>query len=149
MTIRNFKPADREAVLAMVYTFYASPGVLHPIPTAHFADAYDELCGGGSQLMRGLAIEVDSELAGYSVLSFTYSLEAGGLVVLLEEGFVKPEYRSHGLGTKLLEFLKAEYHGKAARLRLEVAPGNTRAIALYERLGFEELPYVQMILEDF
>lgn len=37
------------------------------------------------------------------------------------------------------------YKGKAARLRLEAEPDNTGAIRLYKRLGFEELPYKQLI----
>ena len=35
----------------------------------------------------------------------------------------------------------------AARYRLEIEPDNDRARALYERLGFEALPYCQMIRE--
>lgn len=149
MNIRDFEKKDREAVLAMVDIFYHSPGVLHEIPVQNFADAYDEMCNGGSAYMRGLLIEVDGQPAGYCLLSLTYSVEAGGRVVLVEEVFIAPGFRSGGLGGKVFQWLIREYSGKAARLRLEVAPGNPRALALYKRLGFEELPYTQMILEEF
>lgn len=70
-------------------------------------------------------------------------------VVLLEELYLRPDCRGKGYGKQLLDFLKKEYAGRAARLRLEVAPENPRARQLYEREGFEVLPYTQMILEDF
>ena len=149
MRIRDFEKADRAAVLAMVDTFYSSPGVLHRIPVEHFDLAYDEMCGGGSLRLRGLIIEVDGKPAGFCSLSFSYSTAAGGPVVLIEEVYIDPAFRGLGLGTAAFDFIKKEYSGKAARLRLEVAPDNQRAIELYERIGFEKLPYVQMILEEF
>ena len=145
--IRNFEERDREAVLAMVETFYHSPGVLHPIPTENFARAFAEMCGGGSGRLRGLLVEHEGRPAGFCSLSFSYSTEAGGPVVLIEEVYIDPAFRGQGLGAQVFAFIKAEYAGKAARLRLEVAPENNRAIALYQRLSFEKLPYVQMILE--
>lgn len=147
--VRDLKPEDREIVLAMVDAFYNSPGVLHSIPVSNFADAYDEMCNGGSSRLRGLLIEYEGKPAGFCSLSFSYSTEAGGPVVLMEEAFILPQFRSHGLGSSIFEFVKKEYKGKAARLRLEVVEENTRAIALYQRMGFQRLPYVQMILEDF
>lgn len=149
MTIRDFKKTDRDAVIGMADTFYNSPGVLHRIPVENFAEAFDEMCAGGSQRLRGLLIEVDGAPAGYCQLSFSYSTEAGGSVVLIEEVYVLESHRGLGIGSKLFEYISNEYRGKAARIRLEVAPANTRAIELYERLGFERLHYVQMILEDY
>lgn len=145
--IRDFTPQDRTGILNMVNTFYNSPGVLHKIPTRQFADVYDEMCNGGSGRLRGLAIEHEGELAGYCSLSFSYSTEAGGLVVLIEEVYISSGYRGRGLGGKVFAFLRQEYQNKAARLRLEVVEDNEGAINLYQRLGFQPLPYKQMILD--
>lgn len=149
MTIRNFEETDRAAVLKMVEAFYHSPGVLHQIPVSNFADVYTEMCCGGSQRLRGLLLEEEGQPAGFCCLSFSYSTEAGGPVVLIEELYVEHEYRGLGIGSAVLTFIRDEYKDKAARLRLEVAPDNTRATELYARLGFEPLTYVQMIQEDF
>lgn len=155
MIIRDFTQADKTDVLEMVEVFYHSPGVLHHIPTQNFANAYDEMCDGGSQRLRGLLIEESPEpgaapiTSGFCSLSFSYSTEAGGPVVLIEEVYIKPEFRGFGLGQAVFAYLKESYRSKAARLRLEVAQDNTRAIALYQRLGFTELPYMQMTMEDF
>lgn len=149
MSVRNFQKSDRDTVLKMVDSFYHSPAVDHPIPVQNFADAYDDMCDGGSAYMRGLLVEHEGQAAGYCSLSFNYSTEAGGLVVWIEEIFILPQFQGLGLGAEVFAFVKDAYRGKAARLRLEVADGNTRAQELYKRLGFEVLPYIQMINEDF
>ncbi len=149
MLIRDFTQDDKAAILQMAENFYDSTSVLHRIPIENFAAAYDEMCCGGTGRLRGLAIEQGSAVAGYCLLSFSYSTEAGGPVVQVEEVYIEDAFRGLGFGTDLFDWLRDEYREKAARLRLEVAPGNTRAIALYERLGFEKLPYVQMVLEAF
>ena len=149
MNILNFIAQDKDTILAMVEDFYNSPGVLNPIPTSNFADAFDEMCNGGSHRLRGLVIETDGKAAGFCSLSFSYSTEAGGAVVLIEEVYIHPAFQSQGLGSAIINYIIKEYKGKAARLRLEVAPENLRAMALYQRIGFTELPYRQMTLEDF
>jgi len=56
--------------------------------------------------------------AGYALLNKTFSQEAGGRVVWLEDLFVLPEYRSCGLGREFLDYL--EKNVPAARYRLEI-----------------------------
>lgn len=148
MQIRTFLPSDREAVLALVADFYNSPACLHRIPVQNFADAFDEMAADRG-LMRGLALVEAGRICCYCQLAFTYSTEAGGPVVLLEELYLAPDCRGRGWGSEVLEFLKREYAGRAARIRLEVAPENPRARQLYEREGFAVLGYTQMILENF
>ncbi|MDO5602802.1 MAG: GNAT family N-acetyltransferase [Oscillospiraceae bacterium] len=143
--LRDFSQKDRDEVLAMAADFYTGPGVLHIIPPAHFAAAFDE-CLAGNPYTRGFVIEKDGVLSGYMLLSLTYSSEAGGLTVLLEELYIKPSCRGGGLGHEALSFLFSAYP-QAKRFRLEVAPDNLRAKELYAREGFTELPYIQMILE--
>jgi ribosomal protein S18 acetylase RimI-like enzyme len=90
-------------------------------------------------------IETDRAAAGYALLSFTWSTEAGGLCVLLEEVYVSPRCRGEGVGSALLRFVEGEYGGKASRFRLEVAPSNAPAIRLYERMGYMRLDYLQTV----
>ncbi|MEG0911529.1 MAG: GNAT family N-acetyltransferase [Ruthenibacterium sp.] len=146
--IRNFEPKDRDTILAMVTDFYTSPGVLHKIPVSNFEDAFDDMVAGTPHL-RGLVIEHDGDVVGYAQLTFSYSTEAGGMVVSLEELYLTDDCRGLGYGHEAIDFIINEYRSKAARFRLEVNPENVRAKALYEKLGFEELPYIQMINENF
>ena len=52
-------------------------------------------------------------------------------------------YKRQGLGSAFFAWL--EQNVPAVRYRLEAEPDNARAMALYKRLGYEVLPYVQMI----
>ena len=116
---------------------------MHTIPDQHFHNAMDEILAD-SPYIKGYMFTMDGQNAGYALLGFTFSAEAGGLVILLEEAFVLPEFQGKGFGSELFAFVEKEFGGKARRLRLEVAPSNERAIRLYKRLGFTPLDYLQM-----
>ena len=148
LQIRTFLPQDKKQILAMVTDFYSSPAFVHPIPVQHFADAFGEMTLDRG-LYRGLAILDETGICGYCQLTFSMSTEAGGMVVWVEELYLAPACRGKGYGGKVLQFLKTEYAGRAARIRLEVTAANPRARALYEREGFALLNYTQMVLEDF
>ena len=49
------------------------------------------------------------------------------------------------MGTQFFEFMKENI--PAARYRIEVEEDNAKAKALYERMGFEVLPYIQMVID--
>ena len=66
-------------------------------------------------------------------------------MVWVEEIYVRPEFRGMGLGRALLRALPEL--APAARYRLEIEPDNARAEKLYREMGFEILPYRQMVRE--
>lgn len=78
--------------------------------------------------------EVDGQLVGYWIM-----------MLVLDEGHIlncciAPRWQGRGHGRALMEHLceTARHHGTQA-LYLEVRPSNTRAVQLYERLGFDGL----------
>ena len=54
-------------------------------------------------------------------------------------------HRGRGLATEFFEWLKSKK--EIARLRIEVEDDNEGAKRLYERMGFELLPYLQMVID--
>ena len=92
-------------------------------------------------------LEDETGVVGYFNMSLTWSNEAGGQTVLLEELFFKPEARGKGLWNKRYFAWVEEEYPDAKRYRLEATPCNEKAIALYKRLGYEGLDYYQMIKE--
>jgi len=93
-------------------------------------------------------IEWEGEIVGYLLTAKTYSREAGGLVLWLEEMYMRPAYRSKGLGKEAFAFIEAlAARENIRRLRLEVEEDNVRARSLYERLGYRPLEYGQMVKE--
>ena len=143
--LRPMTEQDRETFIRLSDEFYRSPACLHTVPTEYFHKTLDEILAG-SPYAKGYLFEKVGRIAGYALLSFTYSNEAGGLVCLVEEAYVIPEFQGHGLGKELFSFVEKEFPD-VRRFRLEVTHCNERAISLYRRLGYEELDYVQMIKE--
>ena len=145
--IRDFSYDDRDDFIRLCKLFYTSDAVLHDVPEENFHRTFEQVMEG-SPLVRGLMIEHEGAKAGFALLSFTYSNEVGGLVVLLEEAYILPEYQGCGLGSRFLDMVEEEYRDKAKRLRLEITGSNTRARKLYERKGYQALDYLSMT-KDF
>ena len=140
---RDFEPRDRGAFLKMAGALYASGATVHAVSGRNFERTFDEILRG-SPYARGIMIEWDGRAEGYALLARTWSNEAGGMAVWVEEIYVSEALRCRGIAGKFFQFLEGEYPG-AARFRLEVHEDNPRAMALYERLGYKRLDYVQMV----
>ncbi|MDL2250697.1 GNAT family N-acetyltransferase [Lachnospiraceae bacterium OttesenSCG-928-J05] len=144
--IRSVEPKDKDVYLDLVRAFYQSEAVLHSIPDEYIENTWNELMSS-SDYVKAYILERDNQVAGYALLSFTFSQEVGGKVAWLEELFMLPEFRGQGLGKEFFAFMEANVESKVSRVRLEVEPDNDRAKRLYESLGYEDLPYVQMVKE--
>ncbi|MBE5802134.1 MAG: GNAT family N-acetyltransferase [Clostridiales bacterium] len=144
--LRPVGPEDRRLYLEMAQAFYRSPAVLHPIPLSYMESTYEEMIRSDVYAAGYFMMNQHQECMGYVLLSKTFSQEPGGQSIWVEELYVLPRYQGQGVGTQVLKKLQ-ELYPHCRRFRLEVEPDNTRAIALYQRLGFEELPYYQMILD--
>lgn len=142
--IRKITRNDRDLYLKLANEFYSSDAVLHTVPKEHLLRTFDEMMLRDTYA-EGYILEVNGQTAGYAIISKTFSQEAGGLTVWLEELYILKEFRSKGLGSEFLEFIQKTI--PAARYRLEVEADNLRAIDLYKRKGFKFLPYLQMIKE--
>ena len=144
--IRQIEEKDRELFMQLSKEFYDSDAVLHPLPDAYHDQTFQELMQS-SAYAQGFMLESDGTPAGYALLAKTFSREAGGIVLWVEEIYIRPAYRGHGLGKEFFAFLFQHAGSEVKRIRLEVEPENTGAIRLYQSLGFQTLPYMQMVKE--
>ena len=94
--IRRYEASDRRTVTEMLDEFYHSPAVLHPIPRAHFEKTLNA-AEAGNPCVRLYLIENGGQTAGYALLALTFSNEAGGDVVWLDEIYIRPEFQGKGL----------------------------------------------------
>lgn len=138
--IRKFVPEDREDYIRFSTEFYNSSAVDKPVPREHFEQGFDEMMRS-DVYMQGYMLVCDGNNVGYCVTMKTYSVEAGGITIWIDELFVLEEYRSKGLGRELFKYIEENGDKKLRRIRLEVELENGRAISLYKKMGFEPAPY--------
>ena len=146
MIFRRMEARDKKAVLEMMTAFYASPAVLHKAPREVLEKDIED-CVGDCPYVEGTVIEVEGEIAGYAMTAMGYSTEYGGISVMLEDLYLRPEYRGQGIGSAFLLYLQDSLRGRAVRLRLEAEPSNLGAIEVYKKCGFSVLPYTEMTVE--
>lgn len=138
--IRKFVPEDREDYIRFSTEFYNSSAVDKPVPREHFDQGFDEMMRS-DVYVQGYMLVCDGNNVGYCVTMKTYSVEAGGITIWIDELFVLEEYRSKGLGRELFKYIEENGDKKLRRIRLEVELENGRAISLYKKMGFEPAPY--------
>ena len=141
---RKITEKDRELYYRYVDIFYHTDAVNAPVPKENYRVTFDEMMRGDTYV-TGYIFELEGTPCGFALLSRTFSQEAGGFSVTIEEIYIEPEFRSRGLATEFFEWLKAR--DDIMRLRIEVEDHNEGAKRLYERMSFELLPYLQMVID--
>lgn len=145
MNIRAMQAGDFAALEPMMRAFYASEAMDHPLEPKIFRADFDAAVRGDSTL-RGLVLEDEGGVFGFSFLTIYFSSEVGGETVQIEDLYIDASRRGRGYGRQYFEWVFARYP-RAKRFRLEVSQANRRAARLYERLGFSTLPYQQMVID--
>lgn len=89
------------------------------------------------ELFEALIIKWEGQPVGMALYYFRYSTWKGKSLYL-EDLFIKPESRGHGLGKKVMYFL-ADYACKSecGRFEWQVLDWNTPSIEFYKTLGAE------------
>jgi GNAT superfamily N-acetyltransferase len=89
-----------------------------------------------------LIASLGEQPAGFAIFFPTYSTFLGKPGIYLEDLFVEPKFRGHGLGKALLVYLAnltRERGGSEARLEWSVLNWNEPSIQFYRGLGAEPL----------
>ena len=139
--LRKITNTDKEIYFEMSRTFYSCGAALKPISDEKRENFWKTIVE--DIYVNGYIIECDGRVAGYAITVPYASQESGGVVLWVDELFVKPEFRGRGLAKEFFAYISASADKTA--LRLEAEPNNQKAIRLYESIGFRHLPYIQMI----
>jgi GNAT superfamily N-acetyltransferase len=145
ITISSPTSVDRNAVIQLLADQLAE----HRIDTAGkvIVAAVDGIMADDRRGFLLVAKEAGT-VVGVAYVSFTWALEHGGKSCWLEELYVVPERRGHGIGSTLLaKVLERARSDRCAAIDLEVGREQERAAHLYSRSGFRSLSRNRWVLE--
>lgn len=137
-TIRPAAPADVPQILAFIRALALYEREPHAV-TATEADLLRDGFGE-TAFYRCLIAEHEGAPAGFALYFFNYSTWMGRPGLYLEDLFVLPELRGHGIGKALLQQVAAiAVENRCPRLQWEVLDWNQPAIDFYVAMGAEFL----------
>jgi len=134
---RKFSTSDKNIIAEMIIGLYTEDPSDKVVDTRKIEKTFDTLLNEPS---RGtvMVFEKGEEIAGYSILINFWSNEFGGNILIIDELFVKVEFRSQGIASQFIQHLVETQFNNSVALQLEVTPDNHRALALYKSLGFRK-----------
>lgn len=132
---RKFKITDSKIVAELIKNLYLEDPGGKPMSLQKIQNTFDSLLKHPD---RGtiIVLEYDREIIGYSILINFWSNEFGGNILVLDELYIKEEFRSRSIGTNFIKSLVNNRFGSSVALQLEVSSENNSARKLYEKLGF-------------
>lgn len=153
VTAKVMAGADLEGAFSLLQAFLASD--------EHYRDSASAYGDCGPEALREalrlflsrpelgfiwLARDAGSTIA-CCVVCYAISTSVGAIVAKLDDVCVKPGLEGRGIGTSLIESLKAELRGRGVR-RIDTSchVDNRRAREFYFRLGFRDLNEARLAL---
>lgn len=136
MTIitRDATTEDKDDIIELIKEFAGELGDESHITTA-FVERY---LASPSDFV--LVAEWNDQFAGLLSYSLRLDLWHAAPCCYIEDIVVKRPLRGKGIGTELLNYILKQVETEGyAEISLTVDPDNTRAQALYKRLGFDEV----------
>ena len=141
VNIRKIFKKDKNIVINMMEEFYSSPAV-STNGSKEIFNANVNACIKKSPYLEGFVFETEGKVIGYGMVAKSYSTEFGKPCFWIEDLYLLENYRGKKIGEQFFNFVFDRY--KNGIFRLEVEKENENAVKLYERCGFNYLPYLEM-----
>ena len=135
--IQQATASDVPALLPLVadyWSFEAIPGFEPQRVAAQLGRLLSQpgLGAGWVAVVEGVAV-------GYLLAVYVFSLEHLGLTAEIDEFFVSPSQRGHGVGAELLKTAESEFlRAGCTNVALQLSRDNDSARAFYHRHGYSE-----------
>ena len=141
MIIQEMKKEHTDEVFQMMKVFYSSPAVSTNGSAEIFMSDIQN-CINDNPFLEGYVFAEQDKIMGYAMAAKSFSTEFGKPCVWIEDIYIKPDYRGKGIGSQFLDYIEQKYRDSI--LRLEVEEDNTAAVHVYNKSGFDVLPYMEM-----
>jgi GNAT superfamily N-acetyltransferase len=139
VSIRPAVPGDAAAIHALIREL-AEYERLTQLCTGSTADLADALFGP-RPAAEVLLAEVDGGIAGFALFFHNFSTFLARRGLWLEDLYVQPAFRGHGVGSSLLRAVAAiAVDRRCGRFEWSVLDWNAPAIAFYRSLGADLQP---------
>ena len=133
-TISPATASDVPVLLALIRELAEFERLAHEVETNE-ASLYEALFGE-RPVAAALLARVDDTVAGYAIYYRTFSTFVGRPGVYLEDIYVRPNFRSRGLGRAMLEAVaKISVELGGGRLEWNALDWNENALRFYRSLG--------------
>jgi ribosomal protein S18 acetylase RimI-like enzyme len=138
--------ADQATVKAYMYALYRDDPDGKALTNEQIDSTFQRLATH-PDFGKILVFDINNQIIGYSLLINFWSNEYGGIILVIDELYITPQYRSRGIGTHFISFLKENKFNDCIALELEVLPYNARALKLYKQIGFKKSNRDYLLLE--
>lgn len=134
-TIAPATPADVAVILAFIRELAEYETLAHEVQATE-ALLHDALFGTGAVAHAIVARTPAGVPAGFALYFFNFSTFVGRPGLYLEDLYVRPEFRSQGLGRRLLAHLaRVAVARRCGRMEWAVLDWNEPAIKVYRAIG--------------
>lgn len=135
LKVRPFTEKDAAEIQSMVSALYREDPSTQCVTAKNIRRTIREFMQHPDK-GRIFIIAVGREVVGYAIVVHFWSNEYGGNIAYIDELYLKPAWRSRGLGGAVLEHFASMRNPKFKGLHLETTPANHRARTFYMRHGF-------------
>lgn len=133
LQIRKLERSDISDVLAMIREFAENQQLSEYCTVS--AENLDEVLFGENSFVEGLIVLAEETPIAYAIFFPYFSSFKGQRSIFLEDVYIKSEYRSFGIGEKMLrEIAKIGKANNATRIDFQVLKSNEKAIKFYKKL---------------
>ncbi|MFC0679476.1 GNAT family N-acetyltransferase [Lysobacter korlensis] len=134
ITVRFAESRDLPQILAFIRELAEYEKLAHEVSAD--VDALEASLFGAMPAAEVLLAEVDGESAGFALFFHNFSTFLGRRGLYLEDLYVSPRFRGHGLGRRLMTSLaRIAVERGCGRFEWSVLDWNAPAIGFYRSLG--------------
>lgn len=126
---------DYRYLKGMVFARYEEDAEGETINEDNIEDTVIELSSNPSK-GRIIVFECEETIAGYAILIVNWSNKYGGNILVVDELYIKPEWRNKGIGTRFMNTAHLN-HDNVVGLRIDVEATDKKIEEYYIGLGLK------------